>query len=490
MIYKKDPTTIQHYLEDSSNLSGGHAESVVIPEKISEVSDFLRDSFLRRRPVTFSGGGTGESGGRIPFGGAVLSLERLTAIKDITVLPEGGTVNVESGVRIKDLKEAIGEKRLFYSYDPTEQTACVGGTVATNASGARSFKYGSTRSSVQKMTLALADGSCLRIARGDVKEKDGLLVFSAGGKTYEVPVPDYKMPATKTSAGYFAAKGMDLIDLFIGQEGTLGCVLEVSLKLNKKPENILSCFSFFNSEEHAIGFAARARELSFFNRAKKEKGIDALSIEYFGASSLDLLREKYQNVPPRAVAAILFEQETSSGDETGIVDSWLELLERYEVTDDMTWVALNDKARQDLIDKRHSMGESMNELARLHHNPKVATDIAVPHEKFPEMMHFYDKILGSQPMRYFIFGHIGDSHLHMNLIPKNEDELALARKIALDCVKKSVSLGGTVSAEHGIGKMRRQYLKILYGEVGIRQMVKVKRVLDPYCMLGPGNIFE
>ncbi|MDD5439323.1 MAG: FAD-binding oxidoreductase [Candidatus Omnitrophica bacterium] len=490
MIRKKDPSIIQAYLEDASNLSGGYTDEVVIPESRSEVCSFLKEATERRQTVTISGGGTGTSGGRIPFGGIILSTEKLTAINDITTTSSGGTVRAEGGVRIQDLKQAIASRGLFYAYDPTEQTACVGGTIATNASGARSFKFGPTRGSVEALSVALSDGSYVSIRRGEITEKNNELCFETERTRYTIPVPRYRMPETKSSAGYYAKRGMDLIDLFIGQEGTLCCVLEATLRLIRKPANILSCFAFFKGEEDAYNFAIHVRDLSLRKRGGGAGALSAMSIEYFDEHTLKLLRHRYGSVPQGRKAAIFFEQDTSPVDEDKVLDEWLEALSRYGVSDEDTWVALTEKNRQDLIDKRHAIPEGLNDLFRRYHMPKVTTDIAVPHARFPEMMGFYKKLLAGQPMPYFLFGHIGDSHLHMDIIPRTQDELAAGKKIALEFIRKSVSFGGTVSAEHGIGKMRREYLKVLYGDEGIGQMKRVKEALDPHWILGRGTMFE
>lgn len=490
MIVKKDPSTILSYLEDSSNLSGGFAKELVIPQTQDEVGRILKDANNRGCPVTIAGGGTGTSGGRIPFGGIILSTERLNKIKDIIRDNNGGYVVAEAGVLIRDLKDRVEKEGLFYPYDPTEQNAFVGGTIATNASGARSFKYGSTRQSVIGVKIALAQGGILEIERGDVKEQDGKLVFTIGKKEYEIPLPAYTMPRTKNSAGYYATKGMDIVDLFIGQEGTLGCILEARLRLRSKPEDILSCFAFFTNDEDACNFTIDARNMSFSNSQRSIQGIDAMSIEYLDRNTLELLDEKYGNVPSKAKACIFFEQEISRKDEDVILDKWLALLSKHSVSSDNTWVALNDKDRQTLIDKRHAIAESMNEMIRKNNMPKVTTDLAVPHEDFIEMMHLYKQVLSETEIKYFLFGHIGNSHIHMNLLPKTKAEYNTAKKISLKFVEKSVSLGGTVSAEHGIGKMRRDYLKVLYDEKGIQEMINIKKILDPKLILGRGNIFE
>ncbi|UCD54704.1 MAG: FAD-binding oxidoreductase [Candidatus Omnitrophota bacterium] len=477
MIIKRDPLNFQSYLEDSSNLKGGHARYVVIPQNAPEISSVLKDANSKKTPVTISGAGTGQAGARIAFGGLVLSTEKLNAIKDIKKFDEGGYAVLEPGVLIKDLKEACGKKGLFYTYDPTEQTAFVGGTIATNASGARSFRYGSTRQCVKALKVILADGAILSLRRGGIKAKGRLLEFEVNQKHYKINLPTYKMPRTKNSAGYYAEDNMDIVDLFIGQEGTLGVIVEAELKLLEKPKEFFTCFAFFPEEHFAWNFAQDAYNAN------------PLSLEYLDNNCIKLLQRMYHNVPGQTKAAILFEDEIRES-ENAIIEKWEKLLSKHGVSLDNTWVAMNEKTHREFLDKRHYIGEQMGEMAKRSGFTKVHTDLAVPKEKLPEMLQFYKDNLSKSNLEYFIFGHIGDAHLHVNMIPSGKKEYNKARELELEFVKKSVALGGTVSAEHGIGKTKREFLKLLYGEKGIREMFAVKKALDPNLILGRGNIFH
>src|SRR3989338_8364046 len=149
MIIKKDSDTIRSYFEDSSNLKGGYAEEVVFPEDIDDLSKFLSDAYIKKIPVTVSGGGTNTTGSRIPFGGKVISMERFNSILDMSEYEMSSLV--QAGVLVEDFKNSCENKGLFYTCHPTEKTAFVGGTVATNASGSRSFKYGPTRKCVMHL---------------------------------------------------------------------------------------------------------------------------------------------------------------------------------------------------------------------------------------------------------------------------------------------------------------------------------------------------
>ena len=476
MIIKRDTDTIRSYFEDSSNLKGGSAVAVAFPENIAELSAFLKDADSKKIPVTISGGGTGTAGGRIPFGGYGLSMERFNRIIDVST--DRMSAVVQAGAPVEGFKEACEKEGLFYTSHPTEKTAFVGGTVATNASGARSFKYGPTRKYVKRLRMVLANGELLDIKRGEtfITKEDPVVRLPCGSQIM-VPIPSYMMPAVKNSAGYYAKDGMDLIDLFIGQEGTLSVITEIEIALVKKPAEIFSCFVFFKNEKDAVGFSQAA------------KALEALSIEYFDSNSLCLLRTKSANVPDTARAAVFFEQELTGNNDDRITEEWIKLISSNGSSENDTWVAMNEKEAEGFIDLRHSIPESINDIVRRRGFQKLSTDIAVPDDKFAEMMAYYAAQFAENRIDHAIFGHIGESHVHVNLLPKNEKELELAGGVALKFVKRSVSLGGTISAEHGVGKTKHKYLEVMYGREGLLEMARIKRAFDPGCILGLGNIF-
>ncbi|MCQ9207157.1 MAG: FAD-binding oxidoreductase [Omnitrophica bacterium] len=477
MLVKKDPSFLLSYLEDSSNLKGGYTDRVVIPENVRELASVLKEANSGKIPVTISGAGTGQAGGRIPFGGIVLSLEKLNAMGEIKKLEKGGSVRAEAGVIIKDLKESCERKGLFYTYDPTEQAAFLGGTIATNAQGARAFRYGPTRRCVKALTVVLASGEILKLERGAVKAKGRVIDFESGNKCYKIELPAYKMPGTKNSAGYYVEDNMDLIDLFIGQEGTLGVIAEAELELPDKPKGIFACFAFFEKDNDAWNFAACAGRAG------------PLSVEYFDANCLRLLQHKYGNVPLVARAAIFFEDEITLSEDS-VLKKWDALLSRHDVSQDNTWVATSENMCRQFLEKRRYIPEEMNDMARRTGFPKVSTDLAVPRKNLSDMLKCYSDGLGRSGLRHFVFGHIGDAHLHVNMLPSGKNDYNRAKSLQLDFVKKSVSLGGTVSAEHGIGKTKKEFLKLLYGEEGVKEMKKVKLALDPNFILGIGNLFD
>ena len=502
MLVKTEQDEIQSFLADASNTAGGRAERVLFPESAGEVARALAAAAQERTPVTVAGAGTGIVAGRVPFGGVVLSTARLNRVGEIVRETwGGGWASAGAGVVLADFQREVRARGMLYPPDPTEGSCYLGGTVATNASGARTFKYGPTRVYVRRLRVALTTGDVVDIRRGELfAGADGSVRLPLGwGRSIEARLPTYRMPATrKHAAGYFTHPAMDLLDLFIGSEGTLGVVTEVEVSLLPQPEGVLAGVVFFKTEESLLAFVREARERSLQTRVPSlpdggpspwRGGLDARALEYFDREALNFLRERYPLVPLGAAGAVFFEQETTGETEEGLMGEWLELVERYHGLADDSWFGTNEHDRGEMRAFRHALPVMVNEWLARRGQRKVSTDMAVPDAAFPEMLRFYEETLRAARLAYVIFGHIGDNHVHVNILPRDAAEAAAAREIYGRFVERAVSLGGTVSAEHGVGKIKREYLRALYGERHLREMAELKRAFDPACVLGRGNVF-
>jgi D-lactate dehydrogenase (cytochrome) len=450
-----------------------------------------------------SGAGTGVVGGRVPFGGIVLATDKLNRIGEIVAGDAGGGhATVEAGVTLADFRRAVESQRLLYPPDPTEWSCYMGGTVVTNASGARTFKYGPTRPYIRRLKIALATGDVLSLARGEVfADREGRMLIPLGaGRSIEAQLPAYQMPRTrKHAAGYYVEPGMDALDLFIGSEGTLGVVVEIEAVLLPKPAGVLSGVVFFTEEEKLLAFVRDARAASLRTRAgntgspehpeSHDGELDARALEFFDAEALNFLREKYPSIPADTRGAVFFEQETTGATEEQLMDAWLALLERHDAALDASWFATDERDQARLREFRHALPVLVNEWLARHGQRKVSTDMAVPDEAFAAMLRFYQETLCASGLQYVIFGHIGDNHVHVNILPRDARQAAAAREIYGQFIERAVRVGGTISAEHGVGKIKRDYLRTLYGDEHLRQMAALKRAFDPACILGRGNIF-
>ncbi len=473
MIIKSDKDTISPYLTDQSGLNGSYCERVFVPENYSEVSDVLKYAFQNSLPVTVSGSGTGVTGGRLPFGGIVISLEKLNKIISF----DNEYLVVQAGVPLSEIHSFLKKQNRIYPPDSTEWSASIGGNIATNASGSRTFKYGPTRKYVKELKIALPNGDILDIPRGE---------FVAKGSWFETPflppfeIANYKMPDIKNAAGYYSQKNMDLIDLFIGSEGTLSVILEAKLKTLYFNGQLLSFFVFFDDYSQVLDFVAKARKQNL------------LSIEFFDENSLILVRKNFSQIPKNKKAAVFFEEEILDKTPDAVekaIGKWSEILSEFNIDDKYIWAAVEEDKEEEFKKIRHEVPVQVNEIVKLRKIPKVGTDIAVPEENFNEMFSYYLQLFASEKIDYLIFGHIGDCHLHANILPKNIEEMKTAKEIYLKLVKKAILLNGTVSAEHGIGKLKHQFLKEMYGEDGLKEMVRIKKIFDEKGILNRDNIF-
>jgi FAD/FMN-containing dehydrogenase len=405
--------------------------------------------------VTVIGARSGLTGGGVAQGGCVISLEKFSGLN-----VSRGRARAGAGVSLLNLREAPARARQFYAPDPTEIMASVGGTIATNASGSRSFLYGSTRRHVEALRVALMDGTVVEYRRGDKVDFD---------------VPQIPWPATtKCTAGYPLSPGMDYIDLFCGSEGTLGVILEAELRLLPIPEELFSAVIFFWSDDDALNAVDAWRSVA---------GLRML--EYADRNSLELIRNRFPEIPGAAAAALLIEVE-------GHVDpdEWADRLSTARALTDQSWFAVTGADRERFRRLRHSLPEMVNATVLQRGFMKMGTDYAVPISRNRDMLSYYRQRLEKDlPGHYVIYGHIGDAHVHVNMLPASSQEADVATALLKEFAGHAVSVGGTVSAEHGLGKRKAYLLQLQYSHDQIEAMMAVKRRFDPQWLLGRGNLF-
>ncbi|HOI29251.1 MAG TPA: FAD-binding oxidoreductase [Melioribacteraceae bacterium] len=487
MIIKQNSDEIQNYLSDASNYSGS-CEAVYFPENENDVAALLKKSSDEKKRITISGNGTGLTGARVPEGGIVLSVEKMNRIIEVNESEKYAIV--EPGVLLKDFQDEVESRNLFYPPDPTERNCFIGATVATNSSGARTFKYGPTRDYVLSLRIVLSDGEIIKISR-DQFRSDGYdaMLLTESGKILSFNLPKYEMPETKNAAGYYCKENMDLIDIFIGSEGTLGVITQIKLKLIELPMSVFSSVAFFRSEDDALNFIEHARSISRENRLIANKKLSARGLEFFDKNGIDFLRDAYTKIPDSAEAAVWFEQET--GNEKDSPESqWIEILDRYNCITDESWLALGSSDEETFKEFRHAIAWKVNEYITQKGLKKVGTDTAVPEQYFKEFYRLSKKMVEENGLKYVIYGHAGNCHLHLNMLPENPFQFQIAKKVYSDLCALAVSFKGTVSAEHGIGKAKREYLIKMYGEDVVRKMALLKLAFDPIKILSIGNIFE
>jgi D-lactate dehydrogenase (cytochrome) len=487
-------------LRDESRLVG-RAESVAFPESEADIIDALAKASAEHIPVTLQGARTGITGGAVPQGGCALSLNKMNQVSSIA--PGTGeaqaSLTIQPGVILADMRAVIKQEKnngkWFYPPDPTETSAALGGMVACNASGARSFGYGPTRGYVKRLRIVLANGSVVELQRGQQKA-DGrsFSIECSNGNIISGQLPTYNMPPVKNAAGYYAADNMDLIDLFIGSEGTLGVFSEIELRLARCPEAQCGVTVFLPSLKNALRFVELVRRLPN----------TPVAIEFFDNNSLELLQsqkddnpafKELPDIPENFHDAIFLEYHAANEDLIGeALTGMSEAISECGGSEEHTWIADNPKEMERLKTFRHAVPEAVNLFIdeRRKSDPeltKLGTDMAVPADRLGEIVDTYTSTLDASGLHYIMFGHIGDNHIHVNILPDNMEQYEQGKLLYSKWAETVVQMGGTVSAEHGIGKLKVALLQEMYGADGIRQMKTVKELFDPDNILNRGNLF-
>ena len=483
MIIKNDKEIIQSYLEDNSGITDGHADAVYLPESIADCAGLIKKLYKESIPMTFSGNGTGMTGGRIPMGGAVISTERL---KKIEIIEKNNvtTVSSQPGATLEEIKAICHENGLFFPVNPTEETATIGAAASNNSSGSWTYKYGSLRDNIAGMEFITKNGEIISMCEDSPEFKDDTISLSnIAANPFSRPL--YKMPDVKNAAGYYTRKDMPLMHLIIGSEGTLGFISRIILKVLPVPKKVIESLIFFQSESDALDFVSSIREMKDTNNMLKPR-----SLEFFNKNALSFLREHHPQIKNNAFSAVIYEQEIFDlSEEDELLSQLLSFAESKNALVDEIWMADTFARLEQLRIFRHDLPSIVNERFKRKDFFKLSTDSSVPDDHLRDILDFYNNEIESSELSSVIFGHIGNNHFHVNLLTQKND-LSKARELYKRFMEKAVSYGGTVSAEHGIGKLKKQYLGILYGKKEIDEMKRVKRIFDPKNLFNKGNLID
>jgi D-lactate dehydrogenase (cytochrome) len=511
------PDVLHAHREDAAHFAGGHADGVARPRSEQDVAGLLTAA-TRVLPV---GAQSSLTGGATPDGGLVLSTVRMTAIQEVGQR----LFRAEAGVPIQTLQELLHQGGQWYAPSPTYTGAFAGGVVATNAAGASTFKYGTTRTWTEGLTIVLACGHVLDITRGDV--------MANTAREFQIDCPcgrrtlrhgSYQMPdVPKVSAGYFAAPGMDLIDLFIGAEGTLGVMTSVTFRVLPEPPSVAWAMVPVRTEAGAVALVDALRWASQDTwRIGNRQGIDVAAIEHVDRRCLEILREdgidrKHDiTVPPDAELMLLIQLELPAGTtpadgyaqvanalgtdapDTPLV-RFLRLLDSYQALDDaqIAWPGERRRIEQFLAFRESApagvnrrVGDAKRDVdSRIE---KTAADMIVPYEHFGAMLAMYREGYRRRGLDFAIWGHISDGNVHPNVIPRSYADIEAGRDAILEFGREVARVGGCPLAEHGVGRssVKQALLRQLYGDQGLSEMRTLKAVLDPRGKLSPGVIFR
>jgi D-lactate dehydrogenase (cytochrome) len=525
-----DPDVVAGVLEDASHLPGGHAAGLVRPENEAEVAAALADATRRGQPVLAIGAQSSLTGGAVPVGDLVISTARLDAIGPASA-GTAPTVRAGAGVRLDRLLAELAARDLYYPPVPTYQLACLGGTVATNAAGSATFKYGPTRPWVRALRVLTVEGWLLSVVRGEhrVAAGDDFEIELPDGAVRRVTAPTYRPPAVKKcSMGYHAADELDLIDLFIGSEGTLGVVTEIEVSLIPAPAGVLAALVLAPGEAAALELVGELREASERCRAGSlDDRLDVRAIEHMDGASLDLVRARGQAarlkvpLPADARMALYLEVElpVAAGEAAILADLDAVIARGGRVPQAVATAGPRQLfeilARRGLLDRlelafplepgrlaafrelRESVPMAVNETVRerqarldprIH---KLAGDMCVPFPGFADLLAVQRRELEARGLEHVVFGHVSDGNVHPNVLARSHDEMLAGREALLAVAARVKEMGGSPLAEHGVGRnpTKQEMLARHYGPDGLARMRAVKTAMDPEGRLARGVLF-
>ena len=429
-------------------------DAVARPTSREEVVELLNEAARDRMPVTTAGGQTSTTAASLTDSGLLLSLRNVGGIHDINSAAR--TVRVGPGELLGPLKRSLAADGWLLAPDPTSEDDCtVGGAVACNASGARSLRYGSIRSHVRGLTVALMNGDILELRRPSLE---------------------------KNTVGY--APVHDLVDWFVGSEGTLGVILEAELSLLPLPAWVIGLSIPFPAESDALAFVIAARE---------SETLSPRCLEFLDAGAFAIARTAAQDLTWAPAAQALIYTELSGGDaDEPPLDAWLELAAAHHASDDDIRVYDGEAALRDARRLRHAVPATMHERAAPHRangGRRVSTDWAVPFHRLGDALAASRRAVESRGLAHPVtFGHAGNGHPHQNFIARDAAELSRITDAVGDTLREVIALGGTVAAEHGIGKIKSRWLPLQMSATQQSMMRAIKRELDPLNLLARGNI--
>jgi glycolate oxidase len=417
-------------------------EVVVLPTDTEQVSQVVGLAGEAGIPVVPRGMGSGLAAASVPFcGGILLTLTRMNRIREIDT--ENRTATVEAGVITANLQTEVENLGLFYPPDPSSIThSTIGGNIACNAGGPRCLKYGVTGDYVKGLMVVLADGEVIRV----------------GGK----PIKD--------------VTGYDLTSLFVGSEGTLGIITEALLRLIGKPTYVQTARADFRSLSEA-GKAVNAI---------LARGTTPATLELMDETAIRCVEEAmHLNLPLNIEALLIIEAD---GSNEAVVAKEIHEIEAVCRENHATrvLVAKTGKERNELWNARRSVGPS---LARMAPN-KLGEDITVPLSEIPETIQRLKKISERYQLPIVILGHAGDGNLHPNILFDRRDKNHWERVqgAARAIFETALDVGGTLSGEHGIGTLKRDFMLSALGKRSIALQRGIKKVFDPSGIMNPGKI--
>ncbi|MBK7863969.1 MAG: FAD-binding protein [Archangiaceae bacterium] len=437
---KDDEGTLTTYGHDESDTADYLPQLVAFARDTADVQRVLRACMKHGVPVTPVAARSGKSGGSLPLeGGVSLSLERMNRILEVN--PEDLTATVEPGVILEAFQKAVEEKGLFYPPDPNSQAMCtLGGNIAENAGGPRALKYGVTRDYVLGLEWVMPSGEKLDVGRRTIK----------------------------------GVAGYDLTGLLVGSEGTLGIATRITLQLIPRPLRVMTALVIFKDVLQA------ARAVS----AVLAAGVLPRTLELLDDVSIRAIDGRGFNFPRGAGAAVI--AEVDGNVEEGLFQELTRMGEVFEQGGALeTLMAQDDSQREKLWAARRVVSSSLRAMKK----HKISEDICVPRSKIPEAIERFKALGARHGLTVATYGHAGDGNLHANILYEGPHERPKVDLALEEMMRVTVSLGGTITGEHGVGLAKRNFLSFEQRPELISLQRSIKTLFDPKGLLNPGKIF-
>jgi glycolate oxidase len=409
-----------------------------------QISKIMKYAFEKTIPVTVRGSGTGLVGACVPlYGGILLDVSKMNQIIELD--QTNLTLRVEPGVLLMDIYEHVEKENLFYAPDPGEKSATIGGNISTNAGGMRAIKYGVTRDWIRGLEVVLPDGE----------------IVSFGGKV------------VKNSTGY------GLKDLIIGSEGTLGIIVEATLKLIPKPKKSVSLLVPFKSREDAISAAPKLINEHVLPTALEF--LEKQSLQY----SETFLGKKIPHNDYEAYLLISYDGNNETAIEEDIEIASSLCVNKYNALD--VFLVDTEERRKSVWTVRGGFLEAIKAST----SEIDECDVVLPRSNIGAFLNYVRKISEDLNVRIPYFGHVGDGNLHIYFCKDGMDDETWKEKLKVGfnaLYEKAFSFGGLVSGEHGIGYAKREYMRKQLGEKQLMIMKGIKATFDPKNILNPGKV--
>lgn len=498
----------REYLKDESRTSG-KAESISFPENEAEIQAIVKALIQNQTSITVQGSRTGITGGAVPAGGHIMNLSKMTKVMGLELDQDGNfAIRVQPGISLAELHAQLDGRRFdckgwnddalsalatlkkaekqFWPPDPSERSASIGGIAANNSRGICAHHYGPAGHHIKSIRVVDANGEVYSLGRHQYLLSHGTCPLPAGN---EIRVDPTALRGESPDS---------LMDLYLGSEGMLGVITELTLSLQSLPDELWGIVFFFEDQFRAVDFIQ-----TIVQRKKIESDTDIVAIEFMDQITLDSIREfkkgnsrlrKLPDVDSGVASAVYMEIHGNNTEEAEAISRWL-LAAAIEnkSNPDTTWAFCGESEIEPLRLFRHAAPEAVNRLidkarqidSRI---TKLGTDMSLQKESLAEVLEMYRRDLQACGLSAAIFGHAANGHLHVNILPQDYQQFEAGRRLINQWAKSISSKGGSVVTEHGIGKIKKDLFRSNVLPRHLKLMFSIKQQLDPNGLWNPGNM--